>query len=305
MLESEAADDMTAEVEEDNGSSADGRGSSASRTASRAGSGRLTVLESSIALIEQLTTACKHMEAACNAKDAQLSHVSKHLHSVAASIAQQTAAANSSSNNSAALFDGVMEEPFALRYSSSSSFLSALPSSTSSYFAHSDRSHTLRRGGVDFFSSSMCVAIIAPPGIIMHVNERFLDCSGWRRTDVLLTSFEKEDDAAYPLCPMAAAKPTAIQRRAAGMTDRMTRYMPQYPSSTEMVESMIRGERRKADCKWRCRLGDGSTVECDSTFWAVYDKPPPRAGQQPRTPDRMVFVFELDDAVLVEPADEE
>ena len=51
--------------------------------------GRLTVLESSIALIEQLTSACKRMNAACNAKDAQVSRVSSQLHSVAAVIAQQ------------------------------------------------------------------------------------------------------------------------------------------------------------------------------------------------------------------------
>ena len=51
--------------------------------------GRLTVLESSIALIEQLTAACKRMDAACNAKDATVSRVSNQLHNVAAVIAQQ------------------------------------------------------------------------------------------------------------------------------------------------------------------------------------------------------------------------
>ena len=324
--ECEGADDVMAELEAECGRSAHGGDSGGSRTANRAGSGRLTVLESSVALIEQLTTACRHMEAACNAKDAQLSRLSSHLHSVAGSIAQQTVAV-SAADSTASSFGNLITDSYAYPDSSSSSsvsdppsypslilssssdprfpssVLSALPPSTASYLAHLDRSHSLRRGGLDFLPSSLCVVVIATPGIILHVNDRFLDCSGWRRSELVMTSFEKEDAATHPLCPMALAKPPAIQHHN-GSSDRLSRYMPQYPASIDAVEAMKRGERRKADCRWRCRLGDGSgVVECDSTFWAVYDKTPPLAGQEQRSPDRMVSVFELDDAVLVEPAD--
>lgn len=291
-------------------------GAEGSKRAKRMGSGtgRLMVLESSIALIEQLTDACNRMEAACNARDALVSHVSSHLHSVAGGIAEQTVAASSSSRTALSLGDEPVIDPFGYALPSPSgssplarskpsphspSFLSVLPPPTASYLAHSDRSHSLNRGGLSFFSPSLCIAVLAPPGVILHLNDRFLDCTGWRRSELLMTSFERNEQAKAPLSPLADIKRGSDG--CAGTGSRLSRYMPQYPASMESVMAVIRGLKQMVTGRWRIALRDGSVVEYDSTFWAVHDQP--SLAKETWCPDRIVFVFELDDAIKLEPAD--
>ena len=101
-VEGEVADEDTAEtVGDESTESVEGSVSGGSDGGSKK-VGRLTVLESSIALIQQLSARCQRMEEACNAKDVQLNRVSSHLHSVAASIAQQATSASSFDDDAAA-----------------------------------------------------------------------------------------------------------------------------------------------------------------------------------------------------------
>ena len=286
--------------------------------------GRSTVLESSAAMIEQLTSACKRMEAACNAKDAQLNRVYSYVLGVTAMIAQQAISAgtdsstNSSSHNAIAPNDGIMtrygfppsHHPLKALASTpsltssdapvtndtkfpSDSFLPILPSCILSYLAYSDRSHALRVGGHASFSSTLCVAIIAPPGIILDVNTRFLECTGWLRSDLVHTSLESEDGANFlPLSPLVQLPQTVTQ------ASRQTRYLPQYPAATALLEAVKRGEKRKADITCRCSMVDGAVFECDCTVWGEWDEP---LGEgQRRPPDRMVFVFEMESSVVIE-----
>ena len=265
--------------------------------------GRLTVLESSIALIEQLTAACSTMERACNAKDVQVSRVSGQLRSVAALLAQQardSLAVASSLDHIAAAGDGRAELSYyhqpQLSYSvsqarhPSSSLLSVLPPSTSSYLAQSDRSYTLSHGGISTLST-LCIAVVSltPVGVIVDVNDRLLACTGWCRSDLLHTAFADHDTvnkahSAVAVTPLIA--------------DKQLRYVQQYPSYIEQVMTVKSGEKRKAHGTCRYRMVDGTVIETDSTFWGEWDVPL-RNGER-RSPDRMLLVYEMQDAVVVE-----
>ena len=147
----------------------------------------------------------------------------------------------------------------------SSTFLSVLPQSTSSYLSHSDRSHTLRHSGLAF-ASTMCVTIIdISNGVILDINDRFLDRTGWRRSDLLHTSMDHEDMAGgYPLSPFL------LLQRADRYVGRAVEYLPQYPRAMAEIDSLIRGLKRKGDTSWRCRMGDGTVFECHTTMWTEY-----------------------------------
>ena len=334
--ESQEAQDGPTGVEaaaDDDGAEEEGEGSGSGSSDGNKKVGRLTVLESSIALIQQLTAACEKMEAACNAKDAQLSRVSSHLHGVAASIAQQATAVASRfdddiGTNALSPYHAFSSSALPPSYSSlsdstqasspSSTFLSVLPRSTSSYLTQSDRSHTLHRSFIAF-SSSLCVTMIeVRNGVILDLNDRFLDCTGWRRGDLLHTSMDHEDMAGgFPLSPF-------LLRQRGNRYGQPVEYLPQYPSAMAEIDLLMRGEKRKADCRWRCRMGDGTVFECHTTMWSEWDEHcEPRADrdmyglvQQPngnmcvgviangstqqRSPDRMVLVFAIEDAVIVE-----
>ena len=249
--------------------------------------GRLTVLESTVALVEQLTAACQQMAAANNAREAQVHRVSSHLHSVAASIAQQAAAAQLMA------VDSAQPEPYSAAVIPSSNNISSgsqieLPPSVSAFLAHSDRSATLRRGQCVTFST-LCALVVASPlvGLIVDVNERLLAASGWQRHELLYTCFEEDNNQSLPLTPLS-------QHRQPSKGGR--RLLQQYPASTARVEAMKRGERRKADALWRAYMRDGKVFEFESTLWAEWDEPLVKA----RVPDRIVVVFSLDDAVQVD-----
>ena len=327
-VEGQAADDEAVQVEGDEDAEGSGSGSDSSKKR-----GRLTVLESSIALIERLTDVCQRMEDACNAKDVQLRRVSSHLHSVAASIAHRATTAASTFDD-----DTAADPDSQYRYSSrspaasppsyssltaitlpngpSSPILSILPPSTSSYLAHSDRSHTLLRSGLAF-SSSMCVTVVnVTNGVILDINDRFLSCTGWRRSDLLHTSMDKADVAGgYPLSPIL------LRKRSDKYGRDPIEYLPQYPGTMVEIDAVIRGVKRKGDSRWRCRMGDGTIFECHTTMWSEYDDREAVGEQygmvqQPngtvclgvlrdhdnrhRSPDRIVIVFAIEDAVIIE-----
>ena len=269
--------------------------------------GRLTVLESSIALIEQLAAACKRMDAACNAKDAQVSRVSNQLHSVAASIARQA--------TSLAMVDPILDgftamdglaggglpslhpdfsqhlnhpsllhpnslpntQSGAYPYSHShplsdprtaSTFLSVLPPSMSSYLLHSDLSHVLHHSTTSLWSS-MCLIVIALPGkIIIDVNERFLSMTGHKRSEVMYNSME----------------------------DISMKDIPQYPASIAAVNDVLEGRKRQGSAVWRCRWADGQIYENSCTFFAIYDQPAMMG--EVRMPDKMLLISAAEEAVV-------
>ena len=277
--------------------------------------GRLTVLESSIALIEQLTAACSTMERACNAKDAQVSRVSSQLHSVAALVAQQAthsmAIATSldritgghdcsqlSSYRRPQLFSSTRPSSHSSLAastqpdSSSSTFLSVLPPATSSYLLHSDRSCTLSRGGLATFST-LCIAVVTPPGIIVDVSDRLLAYTGWGRSDLVPTTFER-----FELSTTLRVTPLVANQQLTPSGSSRLRYVQQYPSSMAQLVAVKSGEKRKGHSTWRCRKFDGTVLETDSTFWGEWDVPVEKGEYRP--PDRMLFVYEMQDAVVVD-----
>ena len=276
--------------------------------------GRQTVLESSIALIEQLTAACQRMEAACNAKDAQVSRMSSQLHSVAALLAQQATdsmAVASSVNRAAAAGDCNAQlssfrhprlsssSPTMLPNRASSSFLSVLPSSTSSYLAQSDRSHTLSRGGFSTFST-LCIAVVTSNGIVLDVSDRLLTYTGWGGSDLVHTTFEDYDTDEQRRAGILPITPLVLANQQPNPCDRtQLRYVQQYPASIEQIIAVKKGEKRKAHATWRYRISDGSVVETDSTFWGEWDVPVVK-GHPHRPPDRMLLVYEMQDAVVVD-----
>ena len=176
------------------------------------------------------------------------------------------------------------------------SFLSVLPATTSAYLEHSDRSHTLRCASLTSFNT-LCMLVVAPPGVILDANDRFLAFTGWRYSDIVHTSFEENEAATLPLSPLVLQ-----QQRRAQCNGRHRQYLPQYPSAMAEVEALKRGDKRKGNTTWRCRMMDGTAFECESTFWGEWNEPVVKGQRRP--PDRMVFVYEMDDAVIVDEMDE-
>ena len=288
----------TDEVDMDGGTA--GRSGEDDAEEARRKVGRLTVLESSIALIQRLTAACQRMDAACRAKDAQLSRVSSHLHSVAACIAQQATAFGGGEPSLNELPAGRMSPHTGAPHSdvgwSSSNFVSVLSPVSSSYLSHSDRARSLHCPRLACFSS-LCVLVLAPPGIVLHINERFSHSTGWSLSDLIHTSFEREAAATRPLSPLVRAShpvgsPGSVHRP----------HLMQYPSALRQVEAVVGGERRKAECTWRCRMRDGRVFESDGTFLGEYDVPP--AKDERRSPDRMIYAYEMENAIIIDPVND-
>ena len=172
------------------------------------------------------------------------------------------------------------------------------------------------------FQSTMCVAVIQiPNGLILDVNDRMLSCTSWRRSDLIGTSMDSEDMAeGHPISPFVTR-----QRTAHG---KVFEYLPQYPAAMAEVNVVVSGQKRKADSVWRCRMGDGTVFECSTTMWEEYDDRPDdepgvlygmvenehgamcvdvipspalRGDEKPRrSPDRMMLVFAIEDAVIIE-----
>ena len=234
--------------------------------------GRLSVLESCIAMIEQLTTACKRMETACNAKDEQVSHVSSRLHSVAAAIAQQaTALALMEPTNGLAL--PTME-------CAQQPWKPALLS-TSSYLVHSNLSSTLRQTTHSLLNDMDLMLIGLPCKLVVDVNERFLQMAGHVRSDVLHQSLDRTS---------------------------MNNNISQYPSSLATVEEVMTGSRRQCVCVWRCRMSNGLLYECTASFCGCYDDTLWQGNsvsvREKRIPDKVLIMCASDEVVIVDDSDQ-
>ena len=194
---------------------------------------RLSVLESTVALVEQLTAATLRLEAA-------------------------SASSIEAVNSTSALLPPSAEP---------SSFSAVLPTATYSHLAHLDRSHTLRQGELATFSTRcmLLVEAAAPSGLrILDVNERFLATSGWSRRELLHTGFEESDGTAQPLTPLVSHRQPCRDGR---------KLLHQYPASTAHLQAMQRGEVRKTETVWRAYKRDGRVFEFACTQWAEWDEP--------------------------------
>ena len=304
---------LEGDVDSETGAADDADDDDAEEAAGRK-AGRLTVLESSIALIEQLTTACKRMETACNAKDAQVSHVSSRLHSVAAAIAQQATALafvepvdgyappslsmeyqqpwqQALMGHSAAhthphvqphlrSHSHAQPPPYAggLRLATSgpaSSVLSVLPPSTSSYLTHSDLSSTLRQTTTSLLNDAAVMVIVLPSKVVVDVNQRFLDMAGHRRSEVMYQSLDEGS---------------------------MNKNISQYPASLAAVEEVMNGSKQQGSAVWRCRMANGVLYECAAYFFGCYDEALRQrigGGREKGMPDKMLIMCATDQLVIV------
>ena len=241
--------------------------------------GRLTVLESSVALIEHLTAVCQRMESVCSAQSAQLSRVSSQLHTVAATIARVAvstcAAAAPASSATTATPVAATDMNFDTVPSASSTFRSLVLDSVISHLERADRSRSLCQSSVNMLSS-LCISVISVPlGVVVDMNDNFLRTMRARRTDLLyrpidLVSLDKK--------------------------------VSQYPAALAETEAVMRGVKRRSQAVWRCRMWDGVKFEVACTFWSDYDVPPGSGllGSEPRIPDRLVTVYAPEDVVLLE-----
>ena len=210
---------------------------------------RLGVLESSIALIEQLTAACQRMEEAYNAKDAQVKRMSGQLYGVAAAIAEQAAvwAADDQvakySQQDPASHDLSAPSPSSLPASDRSS-VSLLAQSVSSFLIHSDISHTFRQSPASLLSDIAMTVIALPSKLVLDVNEMFLVKTGYRRNELLHQ-------------PMGEGP--------------LVKGVSQYPKSVVAVDTVATGSERQGGAMWRCRRADGVLYECRAWFFGRYD----------------------------------
>ena len=270
--------------------------------------GRLAVLESSIALIEQLTTACQRMEVACNAKDAQVSRVSSQLHSVAAVIAQQAsslALAESMDKFARGLSTAECTQSWlpAHHHSSppthpsllapakhphcpthphsspsqshsASSVLAVLPPSTSSFLLQSDATHALRQATTSLLETMLMTIVALPSKVVIEVNDMFLRVTGFKRTEMLYRPLDEVT----------------------------TKNVPQYPASLAALNDVMEGSLRQGTAIWRCRWANGLLYENRVTFFAIFDKPCSSSGGvgggTKHVPDKMLLMSAPEESVL-------
>ena len=275
---------------------------------------KLAVLEASIALIEQLTAARSRVEQPRSAKDAR----APDRHSATAS--EQTAstvqpkveappAHHSSASPSPALplppwCSKLIAVPDHSATGSSSSFpLSVMPPPTSLQLAHSDRSATIHRAGLVSFSATHCVCVVGQQGVILAVNDRFVQCTGFRRSELVDTLLD--------------ARFVSTGRRLSPLIGRLQRHsnrmepLLQYPTLVHHIEALWRGELRRAYSAVRGMRSDGAVMESRTTFWGEYDDQQQQQQQQEgeeesvrtaskvRLPSCIVGVFSIDDSIVV------
>ena len=279
------------EREQDNEADDDGEEDEDGATGEGKRAGRLTVLESSIALIEQLTTACKRIEASSNAKGAQLSRVSNHLHTVAATIAQVAAssmedgAASPGSSapivsrlpaQSSSYHSALVKRP-QLVTSGPSPLQSMIPGAFLSYLDQADRSHTLCQTSLSMLSA-MCVFVMSVSShVLVDMNSAFLQVVRARRSDLLYQSVDL----------------VSLDKKGS-----------QYPASINEADAIIGGRKRRGHILWRCRTFDGLKYETRALFFADYDVPPTHdpSDSEPRIPDRVLVMFAPEDVIMLDDA---
>ena len=255
------------------------------------GSGRLTVLESSIALIEQLTSACKRMEAAIDTRGGERFRSSNQLHTAAATVAR-VAAASILPHTGSTVHSSPMIRPtppttqpqLPPTSSSSSSLLSLVPRGFVSMLESADRSHSLslcQSSGLSVLSH-MCMFVIAVPCLSpIDVNSAFLSLARAQRSDLQHSSVDGTD-AGY--CSLL-----------------LSYYSEQYPASIAETTAVSCGDKRRGSATWRCRTWDGAVYEANFMFHADYDEMP-LSDSERRVPDRLVIMYALDEVVFLDDA---
>ena len=303
-------DDESAEGDDDNETS-EGRKA-----------GRLAVLESSIALIEQLTTACQRMEVACNAKDAQVSRVSSQLHSVAAVIAQQAsslALAESEGGYATGLAaSSEYGQPWQQALPSYSSHPSLLPSTPHSYpypqassQPHS-HSHPRSRPHVRPLShphSESTFLSVLPPSTSSYLLQSDASHTLQQSTTSLLETMSMTV-IVLPSKVVIDVNDNFLQMSGHLRSEMMyhslddaslNKGVNQYPASLAAVEEVISGSKRHGRALWRCRRVSGILYEVMATFYGLYDEPRADRGStdEQRIPDRMLIISAPDDVMIV------
>ena len=290
---------------------------------------RLNILEASVALIERMKAA-----SGANASGAHNSrHSRRHVASTAATtqrpvdvdltltttpsrfdefVTFSDSALPSSSSRLRERRTSLLPTSLDRQPSSSFPYLSILPPPTPSYVAGLER-----RPGPASFSSSLCVVIVTPLGVIVDVNERFLACTGWRRSDLLDTSVNSRQ-------LVAGRRPSPLifqprQRRIggeqwcddSGSTAGAMQPLLQYQSFVDSIQALLRGETGKGNGAWRCWMRDGRLIECNATFWGETDErhdedadEDDEGADKRRPPDRLVAVYSMDDIVFVDNVEE-
>ena len=262
------------------------------------GASRLGVLQSSITLIGQLTSACKRMDEACTAKDAQVSRVSAELQGMAATIAQQAttlALVQPSDGHTAKDFRSSTQSPEMLSRDASqpwqpwqpssaarpvalspsdSTLVSAPPSSMLSYLRSANLSPAMQLSTASLLST-MCVCVVTLPVlVVVDVNERFLAASGYARTDIAHLSFNDS-----PLC----------------------RGVNQHPAALMALSSVAAGSTRQGSGVWRFRKADRLLYEVTISFFALFSEVlADGIVDERRLPDRMLILGTPGGAVLVD-----
>ena len=300
------ADDDTVDADEDD---LDG---------SRNKAGRLTVLESSIALIEQLTAACSTMERACNAKDVQVSRVSGQLHSVAALIAQQAtelALVEPNKRDGLTILDGG---------DGSDSAMYRLPTAYTDYSQHySQHTNFLHQQQQEQQHSWAASRPSLLPGT-PHSASTFLSVLPQSTSSYLLQSDMNHTLRTSTVSLMSTMSMTVIalpskvvidvndkflamtgHKRADLMYHSLedvssTKNVPQYPASVAAVNEVLNGTRRHGTGIWRCVWADGRLYENSVTFYAIFDEPSTAGSGEKCLPDKMLLLSSAEEAVVVD-----
>ena len=229
----------------------------------QSGASRLFVLQSSIALIEQLAAACERKDEACEAKVAQVNHSATEAHNMASNMAQP-------------FWQPVLPHsavrPFAPPQPCPS-LPTALPTSVSSDALYAGMSPTMQQSTVALLST-MCVLVVTLPAlVVLDANTRFLAMSGYARADITHLLLSQS-----PLC----------------------RGVNQNLASTAAVSAIAAGSRWQGSGVWRCRKADGLLCELLVSFFALFSGEQADDGvDERRLPDRMLIVGSPREVVLV------
>ena len=254
---------------------------------------RVSVLERGIeslssqhSRIQLLQLTCARMEAACQARDRQLTQFVRHLHEVAAA---QGLDFSSVFRSSSAYFTSLSDL-------SASTPLFPFPSTPAlySHLSHADRCHSL--SAACSLSSKLCMTMkLMPEGLFVDATERFLEVVRFSREEFLLTSIHRN----HPRCCPTLVPPEMERKMEEGAP------VKQFGSTKEEIRAMLRGEHAKATFSWRCRTGDGRILEVDSFMVDAGDDDGDGVSQGEVGDDfmrrrRVVCVHSMGDAMLVE-----
>ena len=234
--------------------------------------GRLAVLESSIAIIQQLTS--KRTEDAVNATDLQKSRMQQDAAFEYYGSLDGFALSHYEcpSGLPSVLPISHFTLPIPLR-------LSALPLSVSPQPVNSGISHALLQFTTSMLSRMYIMVIALSSMVVVDVNDAFLAMTGFDRAQLL----------DQPFGSISLSKGIA-----------------QYPASVAAVAAVVDGHKRQGSTTWRCRRTDGVLFECTASFHGSYDELPLGAGVRTmQMPNKMLIMCAPDEIVMVGDANEE